>query len=67
MLWACVIGAHLQSVNNHYAKFGKKEWNLLNYRLHTIKQYKHSHGGVDLMMSKYNNPKNIIKCAQNIG
>ena len=38
----------------------------LNYRLHTNKQYKHFKGGVDVIMSKFNNPKNIVKCAQNI-
>ena len=28
---------------------------------------KHSKGGEDIIMSKFNTPKNIIKCAQNIG
>ena len=32
-----------------------------------IKKSKHTKGGVDVIMSKFNNPKNIIKCAQNIG
>ena len=39
----------------------------LNYRLHTNKQCKQSEGGADVIMSKFNNPKSIIKCAQNIG
>ena len=38
----------------------------LNCRLHTYKQCKHSKGDVDVIMSKFNNPKNI-KCAQNKG
>ena len=39
----------------------------LNCRLRTIKQCKHSKGGVDVIMSEFNTQKNIIKCAQNIG
>ena len=62
LLWTCVAGAHLQCVNNHYGKFEDN----FNYRLHTNKQCKHSKGGVDVIMSKFNNPKNIIKCAHNI-
>ena len=27
----------------------------------------HSNGGVDVIRSKFNNPKNIIKCTQNKG
>ena len=38
----------------------------LNCRLHTNKQCKHSKGGLDVILSKFNNPKNTIKCAQNI-
>ena len=44
-----------------------KEWNLFELQIHTNKQRKQSKGGVDVIMSKFNNPKNIIKCAQNIG
>ena len=33
----------------------------MNYRLHTNKQCKHTKGGVHVVMSKFNNPKNIIK------
>ena len=33
----------------------------------THKQCKHTKGVVDVIMSKFNNHKNIIKCAQNIG
>ena len=58
---ACVAGAHLQRVNNHYAKFEYE-----GMKLHTCKQCKHSKGGVDLIMSKFINPKNIIKSAQNV-
>ena len=40
------------------------------FELHTIKQCNHSKGGVDVIMSKFNTPKNIIKgiikYAQNI-
>ena len=64
-LWTCVAGAHLQCVNNHYAKFEYKGMKCFNYRLHTNKQCKHSKG--DIPMSKFNNPKNITKCAQSIG
>ena len=32
-----------------------------------ITQCKDSKGGVDIIMSKFNTPKYIIKCAQNIG
>ena len=39
----------------------------LTNRLHTNKQCKHSKGGVDVILSKFNPPKNIIKCAQNTG
>ena len=35
LLWTCVTGAHLQCVNNHYAKFEYKGIKLLiSYRLH---------------------------------
>ena len=37
------------------------------FELHANKQCKHSKGGVDVKMPKFNTPKNIIKCAQNIG
>ena len=36
----------------------KKKWKLLE--LH-ITQCKHTKGGVDVIMSKFNTPKNIIK------
>ena len=32
-----------------------------------ITKYKHPKGGVDVIMSKFNTPKNIIKFAQNTG
>ena len=32
-----------------------------------ITQCKHSKGGVDAIMHKFNTPKYVIKCAQNIG
>ena len=68
LLWTCVAGEYLQCVNNHYAKFEYKGIEIcFNYRLHTNKQCKYTKGGVDVIMSKFNNPKNIIKCAQNIG
>ena len=37
------------------------------FELHANKQRKHSKCGVDVIMSKFNFPKNIMKCAQNIG
>ena len=36
------------------------------FELHTNKQCKHSKNGVDVIMSKLDTPKNIIKCVQNI-
>ena len=43
----------------------KKVYNL-GTRLHTNKQCKHSKGDVDVIMSKFNTLKNIIKSKQNI-
>ena len=41
LLWTCVAGAHLQCVNNHYAKLNIKEWKLLELqiiqRLHNVR------------------------------
>ena len=37
------------------------------FELHTNKQCKRSKGDAEVLMSKFNSPKNIIKCAQNIG
>ena len=34
------------------------------FELHTNKQCKHSKGGVDIIMFKFNTTKNVIKCAQ---
>ena len=42
-----------------------KEWNSWVTDSTQITQCKHTKGGVDLIMSKFNTPKNIIKCAQN--
>ena len=39
----------------------------LNYRLHTHILCKQSNSGVDVIMSKFNNSKNTIKCTQNTG
>ena len=65
LLWTCVVGAHLQCVNNHYAKFKYKD---IKFVLDTdntqITQCKHYKGGVQIIMSKFNTPKCIIKCAQ---
>ena len=36
----------------------KKKWKLLELQ---ITQYKHPKGGVNVIMSKFNTPKNIIK------
>ena len=51
LLWTCVAGAHLQCVNNQYAKFKRNEI-CLNCRLHTNKQCRLSKGGVNIIMSK---------------
>ena len=58
----------MSPANNYYAKFeykGMKSVLITDYT--QITQCKHSKGGVDLIMSKLNTPKNIIRCAQNIG
>ena len=56
-------------MNNHYAKFEYKGMKGIkgDFRLHKNKQCKHSKRGADIIMSKFNTPKNIIKCAQNMG
>ena len=58
-----MVGAHLQCVNNHHANFDIKEWT--DYTQITLCKY--SKGSVDVIMAKFNTPKYIIKCAQNIG
>ena len=65
LLWTCVVGAHLQCVKNHYAKFKYKDMKfVLDTNYTQITQCKHSEGGVHITISKFNTPKYIIKCAQ---
>ena len=66
LLWTCLASAHFQCVNNHYAKFeykGIKSVWITDYT--QIAQWKHSAGGVDLIMSKSNTP-NILSSAHKI-
>ena len=57
--------AHLQCVNNHYAKFEYKGTKTVGVTDYTqITQCKHSKGGVDVIMSKFNTQKNKIKYYQ---
>ena len=63
LLWTCVAGAHLQCVNNHYAKFEYKGMKFVS----KITQFKPSKGGVDVILSKFNIPLKKSNCAQNIG
>ena len=62
LLWTCIVGVHLQSVNNHYAKFEYKGIKTVGVTDYTqITQCKHSKGVVDVKCLKFNTPKNIIK------
>ena len=55
-------------MNNHYAKFEYKGMKYVSITDYTqINNVSTSKGGVDEIISKFNNPKNIIECAQNIG
>ena len=48
-------------VNNHYAKFEYKGMKTVGNTDYTqIKQCKHPKGGVNVIMYKFNSPKNII-------
>ena len=63
---AKIGGGHLKYVNNHFAKFEYKGMKTLGVTDKTqITQCEHPKGGVDVIVSKLNTPKNIIKCTQN--
>ena len=65
LLWTCVVGAHIQCVNNHYPTFKYKDMKFVLDTVYTqIIQFQHYKGGVQIIMSKFNTPKYIIKCAQ---
>ena len=55
-------GVNFQCVNNHYAKFEYKGLKTVGVTDYTM--YYHHKGGADVILSKFNNPKNIIKYYQ---
>ena len=56
-------GAHVQCVNNHYAKFEYKEMKTVGYTDYTNQDTPLAFG-ID-KMSKFNSPKKLfIKCSQ---
>ena len=64
LLWTCVVSAHLQCVNNHYAKFEYEGMQSVWDTDYTqITQCKHSKGDINVLESKFKTPKYIIKCA----
>ena len=61
-----IRGAHLQCVNNHYAKFEyKRNENYLSYRLHKPDTPMHFGRKKYLSSTPVKNKKIFIKCAQN--
>ena len=65
MFWTCVASAHLQCVNNHYAKFEYKGMKLVGVTDYTgITQCHHSKSGV--IMSKFKNSPKYNKILSNV-
>ena len=67
LLWTCFVCAHLQCLNNHYAKFEYKGMKSVCDTDNTLTQSKHSKGDVDVIMSKFNTPKYLVKRTQKYG
>ena len=55
LLWTCVVRAHLQFVNNHYAKFEYKGMKSVWDRLHTHYVIQALQRWCDVIMSKFKN------------
>ena len=64
LLWTGVAGAHLQCVNNHYAKFQYICMKSVLLQITHKEQCKHSKGGVDVIMSKFNSQKYYQMCTK---
>ena len=66
LIWTCVVGAHLQCVNNHYAKFEYKKIKTVGVTDYTNQTPPMHFGWKNFLSSTLEkNVKIIIKCAQN--